>query len=96
MNGWTDGDERWRALYYGESMDDRPDEPEAALSDREEPEAEAAPEEPAVAQAESGVPTVPDRVRTFEFTGAQWDAFLARACTPQHDPQTEPRAGRVA
>jgi hypothetical protein len=65
---------------------------------------EAVPEEPEVEQTESDAPNVQvkaplrraNRVPTFEFTGAQWDAFLARACTPQHETEQEPRKGRVA
>jgi hypothetical protein len=103
MNGWTAGEERWRAMHRGESVyDPRPE--DEGPDEREEPMEEPVPEEPEVEQTESDAPNVQvnapvraaDRVPTFQFTGAQWDAFLARACTPQHETQTEPRAGSAA
>jgi hypothetical protein len=99
MNGWTDGEDKYMAISWCESIYEP--RPEAEGQDeREEPEAEAVPEELEVGEAMPEAPKVPvrraARVPTFEFTGAQWDAFLARACKPQPESQKEPPAGRVA
>jgi hypothetical protein len=92
---WTAGEERWMEAYRGESIYDPRPEAEGQ-TECEEPEAEAVPEEPEVGEAMPEAPKVPVRraagVPTFEFTGAQWDALLARACKPPVEPPT----GRVA
>jgi hypothetical protein len=45
MNGWTDGEDRYMAIWRGEMPYDKPDAPEERNSEREEPnEAEPEPE----------------------------------------------------